>query len=197
MKRTDSRAKIRRETVGRTVGQCDDCQPITGPSGFVLEPRKNSPRNIFEPPIIKLSTVSSRHSARPRRLLLRRAGEAPSRQAGSRLHNHRMPSHLFSCHHGCSRDIKRQFKDDWTMTHDTPAIGRTRLLVSLSLSLSLSLFLCFASSPPFLFLFPSLYQVLSLPWRRAGSRRIFPRPVDIGQNVPVSVAVGTCAMTRQ
>jgi len=152
----------------------------TGTPRACVGPRKNSPRNIFEPPIIKLSTVSS-----PRRAP--RVNEAATvgvvvrsaEQSGSRLHNHRMPSHLFSCHHGCSRDIKRQFKDDWMMTHDTPAIGRTTVFCT-PLSRSHSLF-------PF----------LSLPWRRRGSRRIFLRPVDIGKNMPVSVAVGTCTVTKR
>jgi len=174
----------------------------TGTPRACVGPRKNSPRNIFEPPIIKLSTVSS-----PRRAP--RVNEAATvgvvvrsaEQSGSRLHNHRMPSHLFSCHHGCSRDIKRQFKDDWMMTHDTPAIGRTTAFyIPLSrshslfpfLSLSLSLFLVLF----FLFLSVSL-AFLSLPWRRRDSRRIFLRPVDIDKNMPVSVAVGTCTVTKR
>ena len=77
-------------------------------------------------------------------------------QSGSHLHNHHMPSHLFSCHHGCSRGIKRQFKNDWTMTHDTPAIGRTTAFCIplccshfVSLSLSLSLFLSVSASLSF------------------------------------------------
>lgn len=63
----------RGETVSRTVGQCDDCQLITERlvhhsesvrvGGY--EERKNSLRNTFEPPIIKLSTVSHPFSVPP------------------------------------------------------------------------------------------------------------------------------------
>lgn len=98
--------------------------------------------------LLKLSTVSSpRPCPASQRGGCSLASLARSaEQSGSRLHNHRMPSHLFSCHHGCSRDIKRQFKDDWTMTHDTSAIGRTTAFCTSSLlfSLSFSLSICFS-----------------------------------------------------
>lgn len=148
--------------------------------------------------LLKLSTVSS-----PRPCPASQRGGCSSaslarsaEQSGSRLHNHRMPSHLFSCHHGCSRDIKRQFKDDWTMTHDTSAIGRTTAFCASSLSCSHSPSLYLSASLRSLSLSVSL-AFLSLPRRRRGSRRIFLRPVDIGKNMPVSVAVGTCTVTKR
>lgn len=44
------------------------------------------------------------------------------------------------------RDIKRQFKDDWTMTHDTRAIGRTAAFSApSSVAVSSFCFFCFLS----------------------------------------------------
>lgn len=142
----------------------------------------SSLRLLNFPPFHPLPPPSpSSLSTVPRQRLWRRAPKRRT-QAGSRLHKiTRMPSHLFSCHHGCSRDIKRQFKDDWTMTHDTPAIGQDGRFPFSSLSLfPLSFLLSLSVS----------FAFLSLPRRRRQLEKNL--PVDIGQNMPVSVAVGTC-----
>lgn len=113
----------------------------------------------FHPSPRSLPTV---YTSSTRERLWRRASKRRAEGAGSRLHKiTRMPSHLFSCHHGCSRDIKRQFKDDWTMTHDTPAMhwqdgAAVRFLPLLSLYLP--------------FLFSSLRLSFS-PTAKKGTRR--------------------------
>lgn len=100
------------------------------------------PSNSFEPPTIKLpgyrrlfsdrpvpptttaSSFSFTHEQEP--MAMERTMSLPrsANRAGSRGHNRRVcPLTSFRVTTDSSGDIKRQFKNDWKMTHDASAIG--------------------------------------------------------------------------